>query len=255
MGQRLPDRQALDALGAPIRADLVARHAPDLLGVFAKKRLVEVVAEPVDQEIFQRVFGRAREGACRGIAADHPPDPQRPELHRRREIGLQRVGEKLAVEIDPRQPVAHQHRRLVGPCRGIAGHIDRPALVLVGDLELALLAVGLDRQDVAPPVHHPVGLGEEPVAADVDAVAVVVDGPGDAADFVRGLEHDDLHRTPAQDLQRRGQPRRAGADDNGGFFGHRRTISTCPPSLNSSIFLSPKLKKNTSIADSIFETR
>jgi hypothetical protein len=39
--QRGPDREALDALGAPFGADPVARHAPDLLGVGLEERAVQ----------------------------------------------------------------------------------------------------------------------------------------------------------------------------------------------------------------------
>jgi hypothetical protein len=44
--------------------------------------------------------------------------------------------------------------------------------------------VGGDRQNLPPPVHYPIRLGEEAMAADVHAVALVLDGTGNAADLI-----------------------------------------------------------------------
>ena len=54
-------RQALDALRAPLGADLVAGHAPDLFGVALEERQVELAAEAVDEEVFERSLRLERE--------------------------------------------------------------------------------------------------------------------------------------------------------------------------------------------------
>ena len=48
--------EAFDALRAPFGADLVARHAPDFLGVGFEKRQIEFFAEPVDQKLLRASF-------------------------------------------------------------------------------------------------------------------------------------------------------------------------------------------------------
>ena len=47
-------REPLDALRAPFGADLVAGHAPDLFGIGLEKSQVKLLAETVDDEIFER---------------------------------------------------------------------------------------------------------------------------------------------------------------------------------------------------------
>ena len=47
------ERKPFDALRAPFGADLIARHAPHLLGVRLEKRQVELFAEAVDDEILE----------------------------------------------------------------------------------------------------------------------------------------------------------------------------------------------------------
>ena len=49
-------REPLDALGSPLRADLVAGHAPNLLRVRLEEREVELAAEAVDEKVLQRLF-------------------------------------------------------------------------------------------------------------------------------------------------------------------------------------------------------
>jgi hypothetical protein len=46
-------RESLDALRAPFGADLVAGHAPDLFGIRLEKGQVKLLAEAVDDEIFE----------------------------------------------------------------------------------------------------------------------------------------------------------------------------------------------------------
>ena len=54
-------------------------------------------------------------------------------------------------------------------------------------------------------MHHPVGLGKESVAANVHAVAVVLDSPGEAADLIPGFKKDGLDAGMANQLKGRGQ--------------------------------------------------
>jgi hypothetical protein len=51
------------------------------------------------------------------------------------------------------------------------------------------------------------------MAPDVDAIAVVANGAGDAANFVAGLEHNGMHFRAAKKLQRGRKPRGAGANE------------------------------------------
>ena len=53
---RAGEREALDALRAPLGADLVAGHAPHLFGVGLEERQVQLAAEAVDEEVFEGAF-------------------------------------------------------------------------------------------------------------------------------------------------------------------------------------------------------
>src|SRR4051812_46468 len=53
VGDGLRDRNAFDPLGAPLRRDLIARDAPDLLGVILEEGLVKLGAEAIDHEILE----------------------------------------------------------------------------------------------------------------------------------------------------------------------------------------------------------
>ena len=50
---RLADGEALDALCAPLGADPVAGHAPDLFGVGLEESEIQLAAEAVDEELLQ----------------------------------------------------------------------------------------------------------------------------------------------------------------------------------------------------------
>src|SRR5690606_17457918 len=74
--KRLEDGEAFDALCAPVGGDLVARHAPDLLGIRLEEGVVEFAAEPVDDEILEVALGgdgarrRAEVAEARASQAD-----------------------------------------------------------------------------------------------------------------------------------------------------------------------------------------
>ena len=57
---RLRERQALDALGGPLGADLGARDAPDLLRVGLEEDLVQPLAEPVGDPLLEVLLDRVR---------------------------------------------------------------------------------------------------------------------------------------------------------------------------------------------------
>ena len=50
------ERESLDALRAPLGADLIAAHAPDLFRVGLEEGEVELAAEAVDEEVFETLF-------------------------------------------------------------------------------------------------------------------------------------------------------------------------------------------------------
>src|SRR5581483_6515420 len=75
-------------------------------------------------------------------------------------------------------------------------------------------------QDLVPERFHLGHLGEEAVAAEVEAPAVAQHGPADAPHHVVGLE-DDRALAPLGQLVGGGQPSGTRArDDDGGFFVH-----------------------------------
>ena len=65
--------------------------------------------------------------------------------------------------------------------------------------------------------------------ADVDAIAFVIDGPRQTTHVLAHFEHDRPIIRACQQFIRGCKPRRAGADDDGGFFGHTR--ATTPGSV------------------------
>jgi hypothetical protein len=102
--------------------------------------------------------------------------------------GLERVVEEPAAVVDAAHARPHQE-------------------VLVG-------------QDLVPQRLDRPGLGEEAVAADVEAPSPALHGPADAADHVVGLEDGRPH--PGLDqLVGGGQPGRPGPDDDDGGRGGR----------------------------------
>ena len=101
---------------------------------------------------------------------------------------------------------------------GRARRIDGARLVLICNRQRR---VGLSwRQKAKPPLHDAVGLGEEAVTTDVDSVAVVIDRTRQAAHIAAHFKHNRFHVCTGEQLVRRGQPRRTGADDDRGLLGH-----------------------------------
>ena len=172
-----PEGQALDPLGGPLGAQLGGRDAPDLLGVALEEVVVEAPAEAVGDpllEVLLLALGLDDRPQV-GEAGAHELD--RAELldHVR---AVERVVEELAVPVDARHA--------------------RP-------LEELLL------HHLVPEVVDLLGLGEEAVAAEIEAVSVADLGLGDAADLVLGLQHDDRAALLGEQVAG-GQPRGAAAE-------------------------------------------
>src|SRR5208283_5973708 len=72
MAHRLHQRQALDALRAPLGADLMAGHAPDFLGIRLEEGPVELRTKAVDQEVLETAFRMPGEQRCVGVAQAGP---------------------------------------------------------------------------------------------------------------------------------------------------------------------------------------
>ena len=172
------EREALDPLRGPLGAQLGRRDAPDLLGVGLEEVVVEPLAEAVGDPLLEVVL--AALGLDRRPQVGHAGEEELDRAELADHVhALQRVVEELAVPVDPR------HARA---------------------LEELLV------HHLVPEVVDLLGLGEEAMAAEVEAVAVAHLGLGEAADLVLGLEHD--HRPPLPGEQvARGQPRRAAAED------------------------------------------
>ena len=130
--------QALDPLGGPLGADLRGRHAPDLLGVGLEEEVEEALAEAVGDPLLEGVLAALRLDLRPEVGEHAARQLDRAELldHVR---AAQRVVEELLVPVDARHARALEE----------------------------LLA-----HDLVPEVVDLLDLGEEAVAAEVEAVAV-----------------------------------------------------------------------------------
>jgi hypothetical protein len=171
--------EPLDALRRPLGADLVARHAPHLLGVGLEEGRVEATPEAVDHPLLERLLLGLWPRLGREVAEDHPRALGRPHLREGVER-LEGVLDEPSPVVDAREP---------------------------RDLEEALL------EHLVPDAVDLLDLRVEAVAADVEAEPVVRLGAGDAADPVAGLQNDRLD--PASDqLVAGAQSGRSSPDDD-----------------------------------------
>src|SRR5690606_37120552 len=69
----LAQREVLDALGGPVSADLVARDAPDLLGVCAEEVIEQPLAEAVDHPLLEGLLDPVGPGPPAAVAGEHEP--------------------------------------------------------------------------------------------------------------------------------------------------------------------------------------
>ena len=168
---RVEQREVLDALGGEVGRQLVDRDAPELLVVGLEEVPVEAPAEAGDDPALERrlVLRRADAGPDVGQHAAGTPRQMPRFLQRVRR--LQRVVVVLALVVD-------------------AAHAGPQHEVLVG-------------QDLVPEGLDLLHLGEEAVAADVEAPAVALDGAADAADHRVGLEDRRRDAVPGRPARRR----------------------------------------------------
>ncbi len=175
------EAEALDPLRRPVGRDLGGGHPPDLLGVGLEEDVEEGPAEAVDDPVFEAPLGLDRLGAGLQVAGEDPGRGDRAELLQ----GVDRtqgVVKELAIVVDPAQP--------------------RAAEELIGE-------------DLVPEGVDLGVLGEEPMAADVEAVALVNIRPTDPADEVRVGLDDDAAAAVLRQLVGGGQAGGAGAGDDG----------------------------------------
>ncbi len=189
---RAPQIEALDALRRPVGRDLVAAHAPHLLGVGLEEDREQALAELVGHPVV-KVLGV---GGGEGLLVQKRQHAQRrfhvAQVVQRLE-GLERIGEVAAVVIDARQ--ARALDEVVG-------------------------------QNLFPEVDDLLGLGEEAVPADVEQEILVAGGAADAA-HVRGIGLD--HRGGNAVLGEQiggGQPGRPRANDKHVRMGHGANLDS-----------------------------
>ena len=176
----LAERQVLDPLRGPVGGHLADRHAPHLLGVGLEEGAVEAPAEAGDEPALVVGLVLRRADAGPHVGADAADGLDQAEVAEGVD-GLERVVEVLAVVVDAALAGPHQE-------------------VLVGE-------------DLVPEVLDRLHLGEEAVAADVEAPPVALDGAADAADHVVGLE-DGGGDAELVELEGGGEAGGTGADDD-----------------------------------------
>ncbi len=170
------DRQTLGALGAPVRRDLAGMASPEILGVVFKKHGIQFAAKAVDIEIFQRIFPALVDHGSQITAArlDRIDKSHIDKGFRLKGYGIIK---KFLFKINTGNPVAPQHHpvfllrvRAAGGKRHLAVQYD-----------IVISRRTLQGKHVVPPCIYFGHFGEKTVAAHIHAVALIVDGLGDAA--------------------------------------------------------------------------
>ncbi len=186
------EREPLDALRAPFGADFIARHTPDFFGVRLEKSKVKLLAEAVDDEILERVFlalRQQRRAHVTEAATNGTIQAQIPEGGCRQADG---IVEEAAQKINAALALPHQHDQIFR--LRIRSHCGRGSIALLPLIaKLAIFVrvgrtASADGHQVQPPAHDAVRLRKEAMAANIHAVALVANGPRDAADLLTGLE-------------------------------------------------------------------
>jgi hypothetical protein len=171
------EAKAVDALRGPVGADFGAGDAPDFFGVGFEEGAVEAVAEAVSHPAFKGVLGKEGLEAGLHIAGEHQETLDEAEVA----DGVQDL-ERVLVEF-----VAVKN---AGEAR---------------DFEHRLV------HHFGPEALHIFALGEEAVAADVDAVASPAVCARDAADVGRGFE-DERAQAGFGEFKRSREPGGSGSD-------------------------------------------
>src|SRR6185312_5445246 len=112
MFDRSGERQALDALRAPLRGYFVAGRAPHLLRIALEEGQVKLAPEAVDEEVFEALFGLDLLHAAEAIADA--------DLRHAREAQILNgvagqsdwVIEKLAEVVDAAAPWPDKHHQI-----------------------------------------------------------------------------------------------------------------------------------------------
>src|SRR5690242_15203902 len=247
---RFLDRKTLDALLAPLCADLVARHSPHFLRVRLEERVVELASEAVDKELLQVLDVLNRHRRAAHIAEANAHGANRAQLAQRVSTKSDRIIEERAQEIDARFAAAHQHDfvRVAPVTVPVHTSGEFASLSLICDLNRLLYMTisisilghgGFNRHVLEPPVHHAIALREEAMTADVDAITFVVHGARDATHLVALFKHDGLGIAVAQKFESGSQSSRTGADDDSSFrpMIHGNSPGTIRLALNSGLAL------------------
>ena len=156
---RAAERKAFDALRRPVGRDLLAAHAPDLLGVALEEGVEETLAELIAHPILEVVRVAHREKPRLEPGEDAEGRLEDAELRQRLER-LQRIGEELAAVKNARgtRPIEH-----------------------------------VVRQNLRPEIFDFLRLREEAMPADVEVKTLVGGGARNAADVDRvGFEDGDV---------------------------------------------------------------
>ena len=158
--------------------------APQLLRVALEEHRIQLAAETVDVEVLQIVFRQLVEHGLQVAEAGHHGEL---EAHGLQRVGAQRnrVIEEVAVPEDTGHSVALEHHLVLRLRIGAA----RLHVVVAAELLVIIGGCALQRQNGLPPIHDAFVFGEETVAADIHAVAVVLHGARDTAEFAGPLQH------------------------------------------------------------------
>ena len=215
-GEDLHQRKPLDPLRAPIRRNLARMHAPEVFRVMLKKHLIERAAELVDVEIFQRGDGQLVHPR-RQIAETGFHRARKTHVDERLRFDRNRIIEKLLQIVDARNAVTREHHP-VFPLR--VGAADGKRNV-AREHAVVHRRRSLHRHDLLPKRVDLLVLGEEAVAAQVDAASVVANRAGNAADFAAFFQQNDAQLVSALlfEIVGGGEPRRACTDDDNCFHG------------------------------------
>jgi hypothetical protein len=183
--QGLHEAEVLDPLRRPLRLDLGARDAPDLLGVGLEEVRVDAPAEPAHDPVLEAARLRGAETVAGAKVGDGAAGRLRHPQAAKDVGGLERVVEEVAAVVDPREAAANEQ---------------------------------LVPQDLLPEPLDLRELGVEAVSAQVEAIPLELDGLGDASDRAVGLQHRPGAVAEGQDVGG-GEPGGSGAEDRGAELG------------------------------------
>src|ERR1017187_248563 len=116
------ERQALDALGAPLGADLIARHAPDLFGIRLEEDQIQLLAKPVDNKVLERALLALRQDNRAHVTQSTLDRADQPHASERSRAQTNGIVEEPAQKINPALARAHKHHAIfcfrIGRLRG-----------------------------------------------------------------------------------------------------------------------------------------